>query len=315
MRGAWYWPAKSWFRLTGKSGDKRVIVHVGVHKTGTLAFQEELRAHQIALRVRGIYFDWHQSRLLAMQLREQSPLPPAELDRQRQVVQDLITRNPEPIVIISKEDFAGNPLKGYGNIVDVLNDLKTILKPWPVDIAVCFRRQDAFFESLYSQFLKGGGIETFAEFRRSADDQSFEWPRVISALSDAFGHDRVRVRVFDDLPRESGQLVDAMLEGMIPALRLRSRVKQPQNLGYSLKAMEIAALANRSLAPREQKLMRRFLESTIPKQPGEATALYTPEERRDLLAHYLPSNEILFRKHLNRPVPESWRPESVRLPS
>ena len=310
-RQTWYWPARGLFSVTRRNGPKRIIVHVGIHKTGTLSVQKTLRENAKLLRLQGVYADWFECRRLAKKLRYNSPLVPADLAEERARLQRLIVSNPEPNIILSKEAFFGDPMLTYRNGSVVASDLKAILDPWPVTIVVCIRRQDTFVESLYGQYIKGGGGSMFPEFCNSIGYKDFHWAHLISCFDSIFGRENTHVRLFDDLPRKTDELVNYMFEGTIPPTKVRALRKKPENLGYSSRAMEIARFANHLLERKERKMLRRFVEKSFPKTQGESLDLFGSSERRALLRHYEPTNEQLFAEYFQCPLPDAWRPSSV----
>jgi hypothetical protein len=243
-----------------------------------------------------------------MKLRKNSPLPDADLQQSRNMMQAIISQSPEPIIVFSKEAFAGDPHRAYENLTQVAADLKRILEPWPICILIGVRRQDTFVESLYSQYIKSGGTQPFDEYRRVLDDRKLDWLRIVVELERVFQPGSVHVRVFDDFPRDSDALAKHMLGALVPDLWLRRTRKKQANLGYSRSTLEVARCANQWLDPRERKSLRRFLETRFPRRSGESLSLYSEEQRSALLAYYEPSNEQLFCRYLGRSLPKTWRP-------
>lgn len=137
---------------------KRVIVHVGPHKTGSTAIQQCLTANQSALDKLDIYY-FHNDKthnaamLLAKEAFEEAEIILQEVSRQ---ISDVTATT----IILSQEDFCGD-LPGrsrrkaiYPKFMKNLRIVARALKPHSVSFAFFLRDGDDWLKSCYHQHLK-----------------------------------------------------------------------------------------------------------------------------------------------------------------
>jgi len=135
---------------------QKVYIHIGTHKTGTTTIQNFMRANREFLNINNCNF---------IEI-------PSELDRQMAWLDnyhndDLINEAKNYFIktinnkknIISSEGLVGTYLQAYTNSSFIAHFLYEVFKDYDVTIILYLRRQDEFFESLYTQHIhEGGGI-------------------------------------------------------------------------------------------------------------------------------------------------------------
>lgn len=283
-------------RRRARRGESRqVVLHVGVHKTGTSLVQALLKAESDRLRPYGFSYERAFYRL-GKTLVHGSPVPAAERQSLRQEFRALLDRHSGPVVLGSSESLFGDPFTGYANIRAVAEDLRAILDGERVRIVACIRRQDEFVQSLYHQHVKLGGTLTFDRFVETHDVSAYEWDRLLAEYAGAFGRENLSVCCYDVV---FGTGAD-VLAGIFPdvgraGFRTRSRPALV-NPALSRKGIAMAIRCNDLLTPEEQKTFRRFLEQEFPRPPGEPHGLFSPEQRQKLLDSYAESNVRCFQQ-------------------
>jgi len=156
--------------MLGTSMDKRVFLHVGLHKTGTTFLQERVFPALPGVRfVHPLHYPRPddgpiEAFFLDMFFRNAAHI---DLAGHRARIHDWLARVPEPTVLISAEAIVGWPVENHSNF-RVNADLLAELFPEAALILV-IRRQDKWAESAYSQVLKAGFSTSVERYLNYAD--------------------------------------------------------------------------------------------------------------------------------------------------
>jgi hypothetical protein len=179
---------------------KKLLIHAGVHRTGTTVIQTVLAKNASQLKQRGIFYPQYYNQpdagnhtRLAWDLNSNKTDEVAL----RQWAKE-ISRRRARVVILSAEDFS---------ILKDLWFLDCFLETFDVEAIFYLRRQDDWLNSWYNQHVKWPFDarlcrSTPTEFLAHLDE--FHWIRYFDLLerwSAKLGKERVRVRVF-----EAGQI-------------------------------------------------------------------------------------------------------------
>ena len=145
--------------------DKQIILHVGLHKTGTTFLQE--RVFPALPGVRFVH-PYHRERpgdgpieryLLELFFRNAAGI---DVDAHRRRIHAWLAEVEEPTVLVSSEAIVGWAGENHSNIAfnsEYLSRVFPVAKIWLV-----VRRQDQWVESAYSQLLKAGWSTTVERF-------------------------------------------------------------------------------------------------------------------------------------------------------
>jgi len=292
-------------RHAAHGAPRKIVIHIGAHKTGSSVVQSLLKSESRRLRWRGFGYERAFYRL-GRTLAHQSPVPDAQREILRREVCARLNGRPEPTILASSESFFGDPFASYANIRHVAEDLRSVLEDWPVHIVACIRRQDEFIESLYHQHVKQGGALSFERFVESHDIHAYRWDELLREYAQVFGRENLTVCSYDVLFRKGTDVI----AGMFPVLRqagFRTRARAAIiNPSLSQKGLDMALRCNELLTPDEQKVFRRFLEQTFPRRSGEPHGLFTASQRDELLHFYAPSNLRCFDEFLPHALPADW---------
>ncbi|MDO9525750.1 MAG: hypothetical protein Q7J57_09480, partial [Gemmobacter sp.] len=174
---------------------KRVIVHVGPHKTGSTAIQQCLASNQSPLNEAGIsYLDGKRIHDAAMLLVKGAF---DEAENLLKAVSQQISDTKAPTVILSQEDFCGD-LPGrsrrraiYPKLTKNLRIIARSLKPHEITFVFFLRDSDEWIKSCYHQHLKYrtlySNLTTFEEHFGGPPI----WEAILEKPKEAFGQNLV----------------------------------------------------------------------------------------------------------------------------
>ena len=214
---------------------KRVVLHIGTHKTGTKTLQLFLNVNRDQLAANGVLFP--ESGRIHVDATHATPgqhrialeLQSSDTSETLEQLRAEITARALPLVVVSSEEF--HPLHRFPHRLAHLRDTFAEIG-YATTIIVSLRRQDTYAESLYVEYVKGGFIEPFSDFihstiehgRFSASEtapvMAFEYSTMLAPFLDVFGRENVIVkpyRVTTDpqaLPSAFLQIVSALRGGL-----------------------------------------------------------------------------------------------------
>ncbi|MGB0843297.1 MAG: hypothetical protein ACPGVN_00970 [Alphaproteobacteria bacterium] len=183
--------------MNKQKGMKRIIVHVGPHKTGTTAIQKCLSKNAALLTtVNTTYFHTQDTHKAALHLARREFAEAKEaIERFSAQISDLRTDT----VILSQEDFSGN-LPGrtrrrtiYPDLTKNIRIIKRLLQPHRTSFVFFRRDEDSWLRSAYHQHLRYRTLfSNFAEFKEhfGAD---WSWQAKLDKLIENFGSDIVEI--------------------------------------------------------------------------------------------------------------------------
>jgi hypothetical protein len=190
---------------------KRVIVHVGPHKTGSTALQKCLSAAGPDLAAAGIIFLHGEATHIAATALAVEQFDTAE--QRLAALSEVIAGLPASCILLSQEDFAG-ALPGrsrkrqiYPKLTKNLRILKRALRPHQVWFVFFRREEQAWLRSCYHQHLRyRTRFWRFEDF--AAHFGAFSWEEKLAKPRETFGEE------FIDLPwsGEPQAGVSALLE-------------------------------------------------------------------------------------------------------
>jgi hypothetical protein len=176
---------------------KKVIVHIGPHKTGTTAIQNWMQTNRRYLSANGICFlssakTYRAAKLLA----EASYQEASEI---LQSLSSLIAEVVEPTIILSHEDFSGElPGRGrqraiYPRFLKNLRTLKRSLTPHDITFLFFERSEDDWLLSCYHQHLRHRTqFHDFEDFKNFLTKPS--WPDLLSKVHPVIGDALVAIQ-------------------------------------------------------------------------------------------------------------------------
>lgn len=176
---------------------RKVVLHLGIHKTATTALQEFLERESRSLRDNGaVYIP------LAEMREEISPLIRSNQPLHREFLIKMAERMGAASIILSDENIAGltsdicsgvlYPYAG-GRVTRLCKDFAD----WSVDIVLTVRSPKSYILSSYSEYLRHHDFCRFEDYIRDFDMKNFSYTSVFSWASDLPANARVTILPFE----------------------------------------------------------------------------------------------------------------------
>jgi hypothetical protein len=184
----------------------RLVLHAGTHKTGTTSIQSALAENRDWLREHGYVFPSLGSvghNEFAYRLAKARP---ENIEGFRAAIMDVT--DPERVLVLSAEEFSTHLVGAkqwrfdkteyWDRRRDYLERLKSVLRDFDaITLFLCFRRHDAFAQSLYTTNILSDQYRwSFAEFRERCAPL-FDYRRQVETFREVFAD--VRYVDFDSL--------------------------------------------------------------------------------------------------------------------
>jgi len=270
----------------------QLVIHAGIHRTGTTSLQRALARNRAALLARGVAYPGEAPNHQALAW---------ELVRGKSGAREvlaLVEAAGAPRVVLSGEDFAIHEDLGWLAAVAARHDVRVV---------IYLRRQDHWLMSWYNQHVKWpfdrekSGMDPQAFLATLGDFHWLDYEKLLGRWSAVLGQEGVEAAVL-----EKGQVEDAT-----PDFLARAGI-DPEGLDLDAERvndslpvhmLEIA----RHLGLHELKggkrtrvlnALREGLADRAP--PGRVTTVYSPEERNRVLARFEAPNREAARRFLGR---------------
>lgn len=271
------------------SSRARVVLHVGVHKTGSSLVQKFLRDNRTALSGNGIHYvprsDMNTLVGWGKALHDKPDLLRTRLDE--------VTAGRHDLVIASHENTLGRPfVKGtpglYPDGPRNAKALGQILDGFAYTVVVYIRPQVDFVESYYLQSLHEGGTQTFAEWTDGmVDIESLSWRPLIEALEESLGPDKVVVKDFREIRHGQDEFLRRFFAAVDVDPGISLSYAPVRNPSISEKGMQMALAVNPLLTrPKQRKAVRVFLQKHFSNRRYPRPSLYSDDDRRQLSQLY-----------------------------
>jgi hypothetical protein len=282
----------------------KLILHIGMHKTGSTALQQFFVANPTALAECGIHYAVPRSAIKASAI-----VHALHLDDRRRIHAFLMShlerarRKAAHTLIVSAESFYAMALvpalcrnEPCTDLIDrdrvLISRLFTSLPDQISDLrVVCyFRRPDQFAESWYNQQVKYGSLFSgdFGEFLALVRP-ALLYNQYFAQWSDIVGQRHCSARIYESI---TNGIVDDFARGVLNTTELSSfaPTRAEANRRLSRDLLEFKRMVNRNVAREEMALERKIFEllyermGFIEEEPGYYQAFLSPHERAELLA-------------------------------
>ncbi|TNC44207.1 sulfotransferase domain-containing protein [Rubellimicrobium rubrum] len=270
----------------------QVVIHAGIHRTGTTSLQQFLSGNRTALAAEGVSYPGgrvhHQH--LAWGLRR------GEISTSDMLDHIAMQEGKASTVVLSAEDFC------------ILTDLawvETIAKTYPTRVVFYLRRQDHWLMSWYNQHVKWPFETRKAqmapdEFLASIED--FYWldfSTLLGRWEAAIGAENVSIGVL-----EKGQVGDVVNDFVDRVGLCRDGLSFGEkriNDSLPVHVLEIARhLGLAGMAPSERMRLLGAIRAAFADKPAPASTVYSPEERQSVLDRFARSNHQVARRYFAR---------------
>lgn len=152
-----------------------LTVHVGLHKTGSTSIQVALRRA----------------------LKTSASVPQEGDSPNDEAVFDRLVRASESARVISSESLLGSPFDGYARLPERVRLLSDALGGKPYTLVAYLRPHLRWFESVYIQYVQGGGTEAPDDLvGRMLVSPYLRWRVLLDALIAGSGAERILIRAY-----------------------------------------------------------------------------------------------------------------------
>lgn len=258
---------------------KKIILHFGIHKTGTTTLQEHIRENSEKFSASGLYYapleEIFSDRLRAhhhfAHLLAQDKILDIDINLLKAFLESISQRTQEvQTTFISSEAFYRHTVRGASNFMHgrevYLNRLASIFEGFDVSVVIVLRRPEDYIRSYYQEailqaYKPSKRISTFASFRRGEMGRSLKYGSNINLLSKIFPH--TKVMLYEDLVSD-GELCRSFYEA----------------LGVNVDNVPVVQSARISLSPIQSKI-KLFINS-----------IEYPKKRKFMYLKWIRSNAV-----------------------
>ncbi|MFD1344373.1 glycosyltransferase [Litorisediminicola beolgyonensis] len=278
---------------------RRLILHIGAHRTATTSLQACLNANSGALAKRGVLYPYKARRHL--KLFNALFSGDRQVSAVAQELAEMADRSRQPIdtLILSDEDICTRR---------DLSVLGAFRDHFDVEIVYTLRRQDLWLESWYFQNVKWQWQKplshcTFPEFM--AERGRFHWidyDRFLGKLERIFGPEAIRPQVY-----EKGQMPEGPVTAFFRLTGIDPEgLKPPSHMNPSFTPKTTEFMRQLPLDEAEtgyRNVLTRLCAhvNNVSKQEGKpSTLLLDPEERARLMESFAPGNAAVAERYFDR---------------
>jgi hypothetical protein len=285
---------------------KHVVLHIGLHKTGSTYIQRALLGNRDRLRALGIDYP-PESSSVPGHSRFRNLVERADGETRAATIlhySNLVRRSPQETVILSSEWLSMAPR-------DPLLELKCALQDVEISLVCFFRNQVDRLQSFFSEDAKKFLTIGFEDWlRRHMDDRHYRYDELLLLWREIFGAESVHTLFYEEV---SDPALEVLRIAGLPSAT--SAVSLPQFRANESKGIRTLAL-NRYLASMVQpwvepdgyrktigRAVREFGEQR--NWNKEPLKLFTSELFEATVQRFLPSNQRL-QLHVGRALPPSY---------
>jgi len=230
----------------------KIVLHIGTEKTGTTSIQGFLSSHRDDLRKHNILYSKilgdpnnirlsialqnidkiDDSRIYAKLITKEQILAYRE-ELKENLQKEITSENPEVLIISSEH------LSSRMNQEEELERLKVFLNEFSDDITVLIylRRQDEFFESLYSTAIKKGHITEFSFPEKGKGRKDFHYNAMLKLWENTFGYENMRLNVFEKEKLYQQDVVSDFIYKLNLPIKFEKIAKKRENLSFGRKKL------------------------------------------------------------------------------
>lgn len=288
--------------MTGAtSGKRRLVLHVGMDKTGTTAIQDVLHSdrkrlqadHGIRVPRTGRWND-HSHHPFAFAAFEMNGFNRTDLDRLFRSLGREIARTDAKEVVITSECLLKLPIrKADSPFWDHLSALFD-----PITIVVYVRSQPAWIESRHRHSVVSGAEMPVAQLRLPFFSNYLD---IVTFWADRFGRDNVVVRPSESSQFFGGDIAQDFYHAAGLPFSADVKVSARRNEAFDWRSVKFLAQVNHlSFSATCRHLLNRSLAKL--RFPDTADfSFVTAEAAAEIAAAYAPSNDTIARDYLGRP--------------
>jgi hypothetical protein len=285
----------------------RIILHIGLYKTGTTAVQKFFTRNRSALATRGVLypesvtkFDAHHPLPWALGVSHRdkdSSVPPEEVVRA--ILREANSAGAET-VILSSEEFINL------EAAERLSKLKRLFGPHAIEILIYLRRQDSLLLSSYGQHVRMYSIRfsgTISDFllKHSNFLHKYNYWGMLQRWANVFGSDAMRIKLYDQARFPEGNIVQDFADTL--GLDLNGcDVGKVSGINRNLSDLGLEVLRRLNATPLDEAMhhrLIRFLDES-PLQGQGDYQLLSRRNRQELMRQFANSNARVAKHWLGR---------------
>jgi len=292
---------------------KRLILHVGIHKTGTTAIQSFLSINHELLRKKGYYVPvnhfTYENKATAFREAIWNNKP----DDYEPVIRDIIENSDYyncDTIVLSDEDFHHFALQSNKNI-------NVLEKYFDIEIVMYIRRQDKFAESVYGfsvQWFSTRFTEEFSSWVKKFPLKNYKWD--IDQWEDIFKYPILKLRVYDEVILFQDVILDFIHTiGLNIDDNWFFPTPDKSNVTLNKYIIEFLRRTNHiKMTKGEFESLKEFLVNESSIRSGPKAVYLSFDERTEMLKRAEETNRYIAKKYFNRnflfpkvektPVPE-----------
>ncbi|MBD1389790.1 hypothetical protein IC617_10160 [Neiella sp. HB171785] len=289
---------------------KQLVLHIGSEKTATTYLQRLLSSQRQNIENQGVLYpkigfneQAHFSLVAALHDLDHSQslefVPPGvkcTIESEWLPLLEMLTRQTDyHTVVLSAEHFSS---RLGPNALYKLQSLLSALTDYSIKILYYVRRQDDFFESWYSTYIKAGGKESLtASFNKLKNNRSIlDFHYIISNWIKAFPNAEYSVRSYD-LDLQEGRFVSEFSKEINCNFNLTEQDFNKENKSWGPEMLSFARIVNMeyssTLGANRYTVLNQISESGIFDKNNSCQHILNKKERRELVDNYRESNEKL----------------------
>jgi hypothetical protein len=296
----------------------RLVLHVGIHKTGTTTLQIALETLRKQLRAKGVALitisqmkklpheaDWGIRRTADQ--KESGEFRGELLELVEREIGRVQRKSGEPVrqVLITNERMVGARMPSEGDsprfrpaAEAAISDIIAAVDPEEVHVALYTRRQDRLMESCYLWEVQRGRSHSITDQFPFLEEPVMTFSTLAERIKGIPRITSLRVRPFEIIGGGTHAYLDDFLSnlGMRGELDFSRLGTNPMaNVSYSHRALEVARLVNPLLdTPEQRTATRRYLKSMFPTGMYPPAKILADDQRERIIAAYRIDNERLF---------------------
>jgi hypothetical protein len=273
----------------------RLVIHAGIHRTGTTSLQQFLARNRAALAARGLVYPGAESsqQALAWALHRRRDGAEAVLGLVEEAAAAGVDR-----LLLSGEDFAIHQDLGWLEAVAARVDTRAVFY---------LRRQDHWLMSWYNQHVKWpfnpdkSRMDPAAFLAAVEEFHWIDYERLLGRWSAALGEDRVAAGVL-----EPGQVADTTADFLARLGLARDGLEEGgERVNDSLPVHMLEIARHLGLyelkGGRRMKVLNALRAGLADRAPSPLpTTVYSPEERNRVIDRFAASNRAAARRFFGR---------------
>lgn len=298
-----------------------IFLHVGVGKTGTTTLQLFLEMHRAALAARGLHVatapQSRNHRALAMYALDDTVIDNARKAK-KLTTPAAIANYRNALLARVRDEAATAGLTEDTSLVFSSEQLTRLKQPsefarlrdllshygrHKIKIVAYLRRQDQYYASSYSQYIKGGQDIDMVPTASLMKQSVYDLRRFLDGWAQAFGQENIIVRVFERFQLKDGDVISDFLD--VVGVRDNADLARPPRQNESLDVNTVRYL--RLLNPH----VPRFIDGAVNRRrPVLIAALeaisdgpkvsLSSEDANAFLALFAEGNADIARRYLHR---------------